>query len=86
MRMHEEYFIIVLGVALIFAIIWCYQFIQLMLLEDTLFPGRRDKILWVVAFIFMFFVAPVAFLFWKSAYLEVRRRDHELPARDRKDL
>ena len=35
-------------------IYWWYQFIQLMLLSESDFPGEHDKILWVVAFVFLF--------------------------------
>ncbi len=49
-------------------IYWCYQFIQLMLLSESDFPGEHDKILWVVAFVFLFFLAPFAFHAWKTTY------------------
>lgn len=48
-------------------IIWPYQFAQLMILSDENFPGSYDKILWVVAFILVFPLAPFAFMAWKSA-------------------
>jgi len=56
------------GVGVLIAIIWIYQFVQLMLLSDPDFPGKYDKILWVVAFCVAIPVAPFAFLWWKSTY------------------
>lgn len=49
-------------------VIWLWQFIQLMLLSDSDFPGKYDKILWVAAFLLVCVVAPFAFLWWKTAY------------------
>jgi hypothetical protein len=57
------------------ALFWVYQFIQLMLLSDSDFPGRYDKILWVAAFLFAFLVAPFAFLWWKTAYRMMRQEE-----------
>jgi len=54
----------VAGLAL--AIFWLYQFVQLMLLEDSLFPGCFDKALWVAVFVFVFPLAPFAFLMFKG--------------------
>jgi hypothetical protein len=51
---------------------WLYQFVQLMLLSDRDFPGTYDKILWVLAFVLVFFVAPFAFFFWKKAFVALR--------------
>jgi len=58
-----------IAVPLAFAlgIFWVWQFVQLMLLEDTLFPGRFDKILWAAAFILLSPLAPFAFRAWKFA-------------------
>ncbi len=55
-----------------FLIFWGHEFVELMLLSDSDFPGKYDKILWVLAFLVMFFVAPFAFVFWKQAYIEMR--------------
>ena len=57
---------------IVFAIVWFYQFVQLMLMKDSDFPGKYDKILWGVAFIGAFFVVPFAFICWKQAYLSSR--------------
>lgn len=56
------------GVGVVIAGVWFYQFVQLMLLSDSDFPGKHDKILWVAAFVLVFVLAPFAFLWWKSAY------------------
>ena len=70
-----------LGIALIvfivIAIIWVYQLIHLMLLADSDFPGRYDKILWVAAFVCVFLLAPFAFIYWKQAYLSLRSEERE---------
>jgi hypothetical protein len=74
-----EPLILIPYVGLVIALVWVYQFIQLMLLSDSDFPGRHDKILWVVAFVVAFPIAPFAFLWWKAAYRNMlrggRRRD-----------
>jgi len=49
-------------------VVWVYQFVQLMLLADSDFPGKHDKALWVAAFILVCVIAPFAFLWWKTAY------------------
>jgi hypothetical protein len=55
------------------ALFWVYQFVQLMLLADSDFPGRYDKILWGAAFVFAFPVTPFAFLWWKTAFRAMRQ-------------
>ncbi len=75
----EPLIVVPIGVAI--ALVWVYQFIQLMLLSDADFPGSRDKMLWVAAFLLAFPVAPFAFLWWKSAYRTMlwggRRKDDD---------
>jgi NADH:ubiquinone oxidoreductase subunit 6 (subunit J) len=61
-------FAIILVAALVIAIFWLYQFVQMMLLEDRWFPGRFDKPLWVAVFVLVFPLAPFAFLMWKAGY------------------
>lgn len=56
------------GLGVVIAVLWIVQFVQLMLLSDSDFPGKYDKILWVVAFCVAIPVAPFAFLWWKSTY------------------
>ena len=70
-------FIVALVVFVVFAIIWLSQFIQLMLLADSDFPGAYDKILWVAAFVCVFLLAPLAFMYWKPAYLSLRMEERQ---------
>jgi len=73
--------IIIPYVGLVIALVWIYQFIQLMLLSDADFPGKHDKILWVAAFVLVSPIAPFAFLWWKAAYRSMLR--DERPRDDR---
>jgi hypothetical protein len=73
LEMAADLLIIIPYVALLIALVWIYQFIQLMLLSDVDFPGRHDKILWVAAFVLAPPVAPFAFLWWKAAYRSMLR-------------
>ena len=66
-------FLVGFVVSIILVLLWAFQFVQLMLLEDTDFPGRYDKILWVVVFIVLFFLAPLLFMAWKSGYKHYRQ-------------
>jgi len=78
-----------LGIALFLGffwiIFWCRQFSTLMLLSDSDFPGKYDKILWFGAFFLGFFVAPLAFSFWKYAYLEFRLEEKKTAASSMKE-
>jgi hypothetical protein len=67
---------------IVFAAIWIYQFIQLMMLSDTDFPGKYDKILWVAAFVCVFLLAPLAFMGWKNAYLSLRAQQRRTSPED----
>jgi len=52
---------------LINAAFWIWQFLDLMMMPDDDFPGRFDKVLWVVVFVTLFvLVAPFAFGLWKE--------------------
>ncbi len=68
-------------VFLCLGVYWCYQFIQLMMLSDSEFPGEYDKVLWVVAFVFMFPFTPFAFQAWKTAYLSMLSTQRTLPGK-----
>lgn len=59
------------------ALMWTYQFVQLMMLNDAVFPATHDKLLWVVAFVVVIPLAPLAFLYWKRAYLSLRMEERE---------
>jgi hypothetical protein len=65
-------------IAFILAIIWCYQFVELMLLSETNFPGKHDKILWALAFCALPPLAPFAFSYWMHAYLLVRNAEKDM--------
>lgn len=51
---------------------WFRRFITLMLLTDDCFPGKHDKLIWGLAFVFLFPIAPVTFFYWQKTYLEVQ--------------
>ena len=53
-------------VGLVLAAAWIYSFVGLMSLSEAAFPGRHDKVLWLIVFVCFFFLAPVAFFFWNS--------------------
>lgn len=59
----------------IFLVLWGFYFTQLMCLEDEDFPGRFDKVLWVLVFTFLFLPAPFLFLAWRGAMTAVRQRE-----------
>ena len=46
--------------------LWAHQFVELMRLPDSAFPGRYDKALWAAAFVIVFPIAPFAFLAWRN--------------------
>lgn len=73
--------VIVPYIALVIALVWIYQFIQLMLLSDADFPGKHDKILWAAAFVLVFPIAPFAFLWWKAAYRSMLENDRPMDDR-----
>ena len=64
--------IILILLLLLYFFFWMWQFVQLMLLSDDAFPGRNDKVLWVVTFIVFFLFAPTVFCWWKLSTLHVR--------------
>jgi len=65
---------LLIGMA-IFFYEWFRRFIALMLLPDNCFPGRHDKLVWGIAFVFLFFIAPITFYYWQKAYLAVRETE-----------
>ena len=67
--------VIVSAACVFLAGFWVFQFVQLMLLSDSDFPGKHDKILWGAAFVLAFLVAPFAFLWWKTVYRMMRQKE-----------
>lgn len=58
--------LIVLGLlAAVFILYWIREFVFLMSLENTLFPGRYDKVLWWIAFFICPLLLPPAFHLWR---------------------
>jgi hypothetical protein len=57
-------------IVLLLIVFWLVQFIHMMRLPDGAFPGRYDKVLWLVTFLVASFLAPLAF--WLSGV--ARRR------------
>lgn len=51
--------------------LWITQFVQLMVFSDSDFPGRNDKILWVIIYIVFSPLAPFLFMWWKSVSMQV---------------
>ncbi len=68
----EGLLIVIASVAL-FAF-WCYQFALLMMMEDDLFPGVYDKLIWGMAFVFLAPLAPIAFVFWRRTTLLIKKQ------------
>jgi hypothetical protein len=64
-----ELIILILFLALIY--IWIKQFVFLMMLDDSSLPGKYDKPVWGTAFIFLFPIAPFAFMLFKFSYLSL---------------
>ena len=53
----------------VIVIVWSYQFVLLMMMEDNLFPGKADKVIWGAAFLFAAPLAPFLFILWRRAIL-----------------
>lgn len=58
-------------VSLLVLLFWLLQFVRMMRMPDAAFPGRHDKILWLVTFLVIGVVAP--FAFWLSGIGRARR-------------
>ena len=69
-----EWLILIILISVVLAVLWVYQFAQLMLLDDDLFCGRYDKPLWVTVFVLMCVLAPFAFMMWRAG----RKAEHEI--------
>ena len=48
-------------------VIWCKEFIFMMALGDSDYPGRYDKTLWFITFFILSVFAPFLFRGWKNA-------------------
>ena len=55
-----------------FLAIWYPQFIFMMVLSDSDFPGKADKILWFIAFLVIPYLAPFLFRSWQKTVSEVK--------------
>jgi len=62
----------VLVLSMAYFYLWISQLVQLMIFSDKDFPGRSDKTLWLIIYIFFAPIAPFIFMWWKKAYLHVR--------------
>jgi hypothetical protein len=71
--------LILIVVIALLVVFWVVQFAQLMTLSDDYFPGKYDKILWVVAFVLMNVLAAFAFLWWKTILVALRKVEREEP-------
>ena len=58
--------------SIVYVYLWITQLVQLMVFRDNDFPGRNDKILWVIIYIVFVPLAPFIFMWWKSVYLHVQ--------------
>ncbi len=70
-------FVELIGLLLVilFLLFWGQQFIQLLLLGDSDLPGRYDKLCWTLIFIVALPVSPFLFVYWKGAYLALRKEE-----------
>jgi hypothetical protein len=63
---------VIIIAAFALAIFWCYQFVLLMMMEDDLFPGRGDKLIWGLCFFIVAPLAPIVFLLWRKTTLQIK--------------
>jgi type VI protein secretion system component VasK len=71
----ECVYVTFLFLILVAAIVWIYQFVLLMSLDDRDFPGKYDKALWVGAFLVANVLAAVAFHYWNRRKLSLREEE-----------
>ncbi|MBT3378718.1 MAG: hypothetical protein HN742_21400 [Lentisphaerae bacterium] len=74
--------LLVVTVAAAFLAFWLWQFTVLMGTEDDFFPGRQDKLVWGLAFLLVWPIAPLTFYFFRKRLLvrrNVEKRLAELP-------
>ena len=58
--------LIILALIILIIIRWWEEFIFMMSLNDSNFPGKSDKILWFIVFFILPLVAPFLFRSWKK--------------------
>jgi hypothetical protein len=63
-------FVVFGTLVVVLIVLWVQQFAALMHLKDSQFAGRYDKALWTVAFVAIFWLAPITFIVWRNS-------DHE---------
>jgi hypothetical protein len=62
------------------AVLWVATFMDLMVMPDEDFPGRYDKVLWVLAFLVQpVFIGPIAFALWKEKNRRRLRAQRQRP-------
>ena len=59
--------LLLLFIVVALIVIWCKEFIFMMALGDSDYPGRYDKTLWFITFFVLFVFAPFLFRGWKNA-------------------
>ena len=62
--------LIVIVLIVIIIIFWFIEFIFLMSLNDSNFPGKSDKVLWFIVFFILPLLAPFLFRSWKKIIKE----------------
>ena len=66
-------FLLIALVSICFLLAISYpQFIFMLVLSDSDFPGKADKILWFIAFLTIPYVAPFLFRSWQKTVSEVK--------------
>lgn len=70
--------------ALLFALAWSHEFVELMRRPDDAFPGRNDRLVWAAALIVAAPLGLMAFWYYRRTYLPQAKPDTPGfgPARD----
>lgn len=58
-------FLLMVVLMVLLAILWVFQFVAMMALEDEELTGEHARIGWVAAFLVLWPVAPFAFMLWR---------------------
>ena len=67
--------IIIVFVGIAMLVFWLYQVVSLMDMPDEAFPGRYDKIIWVVLLVLVPVLGAIAFAMWKPVVRDDREMD-----------